>query len=256
MLSREWLQAFVPVGVLVGANQWAAVGAGVLFIEHDLLWLVTAHHVVLDAGKDRIAPLLYKNDNSIVIVRLGEIHSSTGTYWIENEKMDLAATPLPTSPDFAIKAVSRRECIPLAEVIPSMPSYTVGCPYGVSGLDPSRPRPLVLDGVVSGINERESVIYTSAPTFPGNSGGPLVVYRNPFNPAGGLTIGAAPLLLAGIVLATNLVSVPSQAKGMPPLHLGTVRASEQVIALLDSAEARTLVDRLKGGPQLSAGGTR
>jgi S1-C subfamily serine protease len=243
MLSREWLQAFVPVGVVVGANKWSAVGAGVVFHEHDLLWLVTARHVVVDAGYERVVPLLNKSDGGVVVLQLADIQRSCGFSWLEDEPRDLAATPLPIFPGLAVKAVTKRECIPLREVVPSMPSYTVGCPYGVAGLDPTRPGPLVLDGVVSGTKEQEGLIYTSAPTFPGNSGGPLVVYRNPFR-AHGLDLGET-VLFAGVVLATNLVVAPNQHRGMPPLHLGVVRSSDAVVELLLSDRAKVLADRLR-----------
>ena len=141
MLSREWLQAFVPVGIATG-QKWAATGAGAVFLEHEILWLVTARHVVLDAGKNRVAQLLTKEDGGIVIVPLADVHKSSGASWVEDEQTDLAATPLPTMPGLAIKAVTGKECISISDVIPAMPSFTVGCPYGVAGLDPGRPGPL------------------------------------------------------------------------------------------------------------------
>jgi hypothetical protein len=244
MLSREWLQAFVPLGMLEGKDRWSAVGAGVLFIEHGVLWLVTALHAVRDV-KERIAPLLRKTDGTVLIVSLADVQKSAAFSWLEDGPMDLAATPMPSAPDLQIKGVTRRECLLIKNVIPSMPAYTVGCPYGLTGLDPARPSPLVLDGVVSGTNEPELTIYTSAPTFPGNSGGPLVVHRSPISPTGNHSVGPLPLLFAGIVLAARLVPAPDESSRLPPLHLGIVRSADAVLRLLDSPEARDLASRLK-----------
>lgn len=251
MLSREWLQAFVPLGILVGQQEWRAVGAGVVFLEHDILWLVTARHVVANGGAQRIAPIFDQADNTVGVVPLGEFQRFHSFGWIEDKVADLAVSPLPAASGARLKAVTRRDCILIKDLVPSMPSYTVGCPYGVVGLDPARPRPLVLDGVVSGTRESDNVIFTSAPTFPGNSGGPLVVYRSPFNAAGGLRVGQPPVLFAGIVLATTMVPSPDRNAGLPPLHLGMVRSADVVLELLGSAASADLAARLKGSPNLA-----
>lgn len=222
-----------------------ATGAGILFLEHDLLWLVTARHVVLDAGKERVAALLNKSGGSVLVLQLADIHRSSGLSWLEDEPHDLVATPIPVAPDLAVKALTRKECIPLREVVPSMPAYTVGCPYGVAGLDPTKPSPLVLGGVVSGTSEQKGVIFTSAPTLPGNSGGPLIVCRNPLCSAGGLALGVPSALLAGVMLATALVTDPNQQAGMPPLHLGVARSSDAVLDLLLSENGKQLAERLR-----------
>lgn len=253
MLSREWLQAFVPVGVAAGPGQWVATGAGVLFLEHGLLWLVTARHVVLEAGKDHVSPLLTTTDGGVVVVQIGKVQHSAGFAWVEDERADLAATPLPTTSGLAVKAVTRRECIPIGDVIPSMPSFTVGCPYGLAGLEPGRPTPLVMDGVVSAVRPSEDLIFTSAPTFPGNSGGPLMVYRNPFAPSGALVVGEPVVYLAGIILQTQLVA-DHRHPGIPPLHLGMARSSDAILRLLDSEAARATAARLLAQPPPSASG--
>lgn len=244
MLSPEWLQAFVPVGFAPGPNQWKATGGGVVFLEHDLLWLVTARHVVEETGQKRIAPLLTKADGSIVVVQLADMQASSGFSWLEDEQADVAVTPLPVMPGLAVKAVTHKECILVKDVIPSMPAFTLGCPYGLVGLDPEHPRPLVLDGVVSGTRPSENLIFTSTPTFPDNSGGPLVVFRNPCSAAGGLTVGQPVVLLAGVVLQMRLVSDPNLS-GIPPLHLGVVRSADAILRLLLSDEAVSMAKRLR-----------
>ena len=87
---------------------------------------------------------------------------------------------MPSSPDFCIKAVTAEKCLRMTELVPSMPCFTVGCPYGLHGLNPQEATPLVLDGVISGVDPVSRKVYTSAPTFPGNSGGPLIALRTHF----------------------------------------------------------------------------
>ena len=244
MLTREWLQAFVPLGVVPSPGQWRAIGAGVLFVHHELLWLITARHV-LRAGRDQIAPLLATTADRVAVLDLESIQNDTALSWIEREDTDIAVTLLPIFPEARIKALSVKECITLDDVVPSMRTYTVGCPYGVPGVDPSRPQPLILDGVVSGVSEAERVIFTSAPTFPGNSGGPLLVVRSPVNPSGGVVIGRPTVLFAGIMLQTALVRAPRTDEGLPPLHLGIARTADDVITLLESSEALTQVRKAK-----------
>jgi hypothetical protein len=181
------------------------------------------------------------------VIQLGDVQREAKTRWIEDGKTDLAATPMPVPPGARLKVLSEQWCIRIADVVPSMPCYTVGCPYGMHGVDPSKPAPLVLDGVISGVSERDGILYTTAPTFPGNSGGPLVVFRSPISPTGAIVgdAGRPTLLFAGIVVETVLVSEPSSSHGMPPLHLGAVRCADSVLALVRSPEARELAETIR-----------
>jgi S1-C subfamily serine protease len=133
----------------------------------------------------------------------------------------------------------------MPEIIPSMLSFTVGCPYGLPGVDPQQATPLVLHGAISGVNRESRKIYTSAPTFPGNSGGPLLVVRPPFDPSGRtIMVGSPTVLLAGIMLESALLSSPIPGDKIPPLHLGVAAPIEAVFTLLDSPQAQELESRL------------
>src|ERR1700752_4558981 len=116
MLSKEWLQAFVPIGIPAGSNRWRAIGAGVLFLDSGILWLVTANHVLRNAQAERITPLLRKTDGGVALVKLGDVQKSSKTSWIQDEKLDLAAAPLPVFEQVALKAVSEHECLRIADV--------------------------------------------------------------------------------------------------------------------------------------------
>lgn len=241
MLTRQWLSAFVPIGVLRSANEWVPIGAGVLFHEPPVIWLITANHVVKNAEGHEIAPLVSAKGGGVTPVRIPEIQEKYGFGWHADESQDVAVTLMPVSSDWEIKAIDESLCMNRSELIPSMPCYTVGCPYGVTGFDPQRATPLVLDGIVSGLDPESGYIYTSVPTFPGNSGGPIIVRRDPFNPAGGALIGRPILFLAGILLQARLVSSsadPSTALSLPPLHLGVGVSIEAALALIKSSSAQ------------------
>jgi hypothetical protein len=242
----------------------------VFFHKPPLLWIVTARHVVKKVGPSALTALVTRSSGEgVIVVKVGEILATNGFSWIEDEVSDLAAAPMPTSPDFAIKAVTPDNCLSLRELIPSMPCFTVGCPYGLHGLNPQKATPLVLDGIISGVDPASRKVYTSAPTFPGNSGGPLIAIRSPFNPAGGMIVGRPTVLFAGIMLETALLSadpashipplhsgsaplvsptpgpITDSASRTPPLHLGVAAPADGVLTLLDSEEARAIIARVE-----------
>ena len=247
MLTRDWLSAFVPIGVLRSTNEWSPIGAAVLFHEPPVVWLVTANHVVRNAIGQAITALVTAKQGGIVAVNIQDMQQKHGYGWHEDESKDVAATLMPINPEWELKAIDQNLCINGSELVPSMPCFTVGCPYGVRGFDPQRATPLVLDGIISGIDGGTGSIYTSVPTFPGNSGGPIIVRRDPFNPAGGLTVGQPILLLAGIMLQAMLVSSPSDIStgvSLPPLHLGVGVSIDAALNLIHSPSGRSTRQRV------------
>ena len=236
MLSPDWLSAFVPIGILRSPTDWTPIGAGVLLHDPPVIWLITAGHVVKTAKDHDIAPLVTRREGGLVVVNLREIQGKNAYGWHFDEKRDMAATLMPLSNDWLVKAVDEKLCIKANEIIPSMQCYTVGCPYGVRGFDPQRSTPLVLDGVIAGIDTGSGIIYTSVPTFPGNSGGPIIVRRDPFDASGRLTVGQPVVLLAGVILEASVVSAPTRsAPGtLPPLHLGIGMSIEAALSLIKS----------------------
>ncbi|MBI2917739.1 MAG: trypsin-like peptidase domain-containing protein [Chloroflexi bacterium] len=206
-----------------------------------MMWLITANHVVQNAKGHEIAPLVSVKGGGVAVVRIGEIQTKYNYQWHADVANDVAATLMPSSPDWTIKAIGENACIRKSELVPSMACFTVGCPYGVMGFDPERATPLVLDGIISGLDPRTGHIFTSTPTFPGNSGGPIIVRRDPFSPGGGLHVGSPVLLLAGIIL--RVVEVPSPPDpsspvSLPPLRLGEGVSIETALDLVRSPSAR------------------
>jgi hypothetical protein len=129
-----------------------------------------------------------------------------------------------------------------------MPCFTIGCPYGLRGVDPGKATPLVLDGVIAGVNQSNRRIFTNAATFPGNSGGPLIAVRSPFAPDGSMMVGRPTVLLAGIVLQSALVPSPMPGDLTPPLHLGVAAPADAVLGLLDSEQAQAILPRIQLSP--------
>ena len=127
---------------------------------------------------------------------------------------------------------------------------------------------MVLDGVISGMDPENRKVYTSAPTFPGNSGGPLIAYPSNFYPGADGIPGRFPVFLAGIMLETKLLPtqdpikrIPSMSgyagsaqslpasdpiNRIPSLHLGVAAPVDAVLALLDSDQAKAIIARVEG----------
>jgi hypothetical protein len=244
MLSSEWLTTVAPVGALQADNQWAAFGACIFLHKPPIVWLVTASHVVEKVGPDTLTVLLtHTSGSGVVVVELGKILTDHNLAWLRDRVNDLAAAPMPHFPEVSIKALTPENCLPMAKLVPSMPSFTVGCPYGLHGLNPEQAIPLVLDGVISGVDPASRKVYTSAPTFPGNSGGPLIVV--PFDPIGGINTGRPTLFIAGIMLESKLLQAPDVTSRIPPLHLGMAASVDSVLALLDSDQARAITTQVE-----------
>jgi len=244
MLTDEWLSVFAPVGVLKQPDAWQPLGAGVLFHTGSCLWLLTADHVIRDASGEHVAVLVNHHKDGMVVVDLTEVHQQHDVQWVRNPSLDVAASLMPSSPDWNIKAATEDFCISLKQILPSMPCYTVGCPYGVATLDQKRATPLVLDGVVSGVNPDSRLIYISAPTFPGNSGGPVLVIRVPYDPGGSLVVGRPTVLLAGLVREMALVQANGSSHAAPALHLGIGVSIEVALELLKSEVAVAQMEKL------------
>jgi hypothetical protein len=243
MLSREWLSAFVPIGLLHNQNSWKPNGAGVLLHDHPFIWLVTANHVVPAKTTDHIGVFVTNpGERQRVCIDLTNEHQALGLGWVRDAENDVATCLMPVNPAWDIKAVGEELCIKFEEVLPSMQCYTVGCPYGVSGVDPQRATPLVLEGIISGVDSNDPLIYISTPTFPGNSGGPILILRPPYNPAGSLFVGNPTVLLAGIVRDQLLVR--GNEEGSPFLHLGRGVPISACIRLIKSEEARQQAARV------------
>jgi hypothetical protein len=146
-------------------------------------------------------------------------------------------------PGIAIKAIDPTRFLPIAEVLPTMPAVTAGCPYGLPGVDPRKPLPIALDGIVAGTDPDSQTLFLSTPTFPGNSGGPIFISRSPMSAEGVLTVGRPTLFLAGIVIGVQ--SVAPHDVHESPLRLGVGVGADVLRHLLEGAEAERMREVIK-----------
>ena len=250
MLSRDWLKAFLPVGVMRQVTGdarvgWQPVGAGTIVEGDGVLWFVTAAHVIRQhPGPFVLLVPARAGTPGPIPLNLTATQAQTGTAWVFAEQHDLAATLMPLAPTFDVRAVARELFLGIDGAVPSMPCFTVGCPHGV--LVPGRSAPLVQDGVVSGVGDGD-LIYTTAPTFPGNSGGPLLVVRVPYTTGGAITVGGSTVFFAGVMSQYALFRAEGaeHAPLLPALHLGVAVSADAVAALLDSPECKAQEDLAK-----------
>jgi len=241
MLDQQWLATFAPVGDIPAPGQWRPAGAGVFLAHHDLVWLVTAHHLV--TGTRDLGVLVPIHGRPALVGLTAAMEDQPELEWLISPSHDIAVAPMSTPDGIGIKALSRDQCIPEDEVLASMPCLTGGCPYGLPGVDRQRTIPLVLDGVIAGTDPESRSIFISPPTFRGNSGGPIIVVRSPFDPAGGMTVGQQTVLLAGIV--SEVHTIESDDANAAPLRLGTGVAIDVVFELLDGADGIAMAQRIK-----------
>jgi hypothetical protein len=239
MLDSEWLNSFAAVGLLSGgagaAAQWRPIGASVLVAEHGLTWLVTANHVLPSEPSPRVAVRVDVYGDP-TLVNIWEIQTQTpGLHWVRDAEHDLAACLLPNLPGARVRSIPREFWAANDMELTSMTCVIGGCPLGLPGLDPTRAMPIVLDGIVAGMDRTAQRIYVTAPTYPGNSGGPIFVERPWHNASGGGTIGGGPTtFLAGVVLQTGKIEASGYTER---LHLGVAAHISQVADLLDTVDA-------------------
>lgn len=207
--------------------------------DEPYIWYVTAEHILKESHKVYVYVNHQKTNR--YLVDISSLHKQHGIEWVIDEKQDLAATLFPSDPDFKIKAISFPTFLKSEELIPSMTCYSVGCPYGLAGFDMNNITPCVLDGIVSGIDTIHNRIYVTVPTFPGNSGGPLFVWKEPIKPNGDAKFSEQILYFGGIIseyaLVGNGISGENYQSSPPSMHLGVVIPAESISNLLQSEQA-------------------
>lgn len=238
MLDQDWLSCFAALGVVEASNsasaRWRPSGACVFVEAHGLSWLVTANHVLPQSPLPQMA-LRLDVGVATTLVPLWEAHAGTpGIGWIRNQDTDLAICPFPVLPGARVKTVPEKLFVPADLELTSMACLTGGCPLGLPGLDPARAMPIVLDGIVAGVDRGSKRLFITAPTYPGNSGGPVFVEQPLHNAVGGIDAGRPTTLLAGIVLQSGKIEASGYSDR---LSLGVAASIELVKELLESSEA-------------------
>ncbi|MBN1959407.1 MAG: hypothetical protein JW841_00550 [Deltaproteobacteria bacterium] len=252
MLDQDWLKAFAAFGSIQHPNLWLPMGACVFISYEEIVWCVTAAHILNDA-KDKSVGCLVEVSGQQTILNLTEIQSKTPNIrWIIDQASDLAACPMPLPNGINIRSVGFDRCLEQKDLLPSMPCLTAGQPYGLPGVDRTKPTPLILDGVIAGIDAENGRVFVSVPTFPGNSGGPIIAYRMPWSTGGGMNVGRQIVFLAGVITRTILLKNEQDDKNhrsdknfMPPLHLGMGATVDNIKKLLTSDNALQILQTIK-----------
>lgn len=250
MLDRDWLKTFAAFGFIPEANRWLPTGACVFVGHEDVVWCVTAAHVLTQAAEKSVGAIVSINGQQ-TIVDLTAIYKATpGVGWIIDTNSDVAAGPMPMPPGIDIRSIGFDRMLEQDDLLPSMSCLTGGQPYGLPGVDPDKPTPLILDGVIAGVDLARSRVFVSVPTFPGSSGGPIIAYRTPWDPSGSMVVGSPTVFLAGIVTETIVVpnNQPDQPH-VPPLHLGCGATTNSVKKLLTSEATMQMLGAIRSQEQ-------
>ncbi len=246
MLDHDWLRTFASFGIVPQPDRWLPTGACVFIHHQEVIWCVTAAHVLDGAPGQSFGCMVTINGSSIVLKLTESYRQMPGVGWIFDRASDLAAGPMPMPAGIDIRALGFEQCLDQKDLIPSMPCLTAGQPYGLPGVDMSKPTPLILDGVIAGIDPTHRLVFVSVPTFPGNSGGPIIAHRSPWTRGGAMHVGAPTVFLAGIVTQTVLVeNNQPQKAAIPSLHLGRGATMDAVKELLTGPSGARMLSAIR-----------
>lgn len=196
----EWLGAFVPLGKLENET-WSPLGAGVLFVEAPILWLLTARSVLEAAGDAPISAWV-RDSKQGTLLDLTTGRRGTPLDWIASEEDDVAVCIFPTDRSFKFKAFNESQCFPAHDLQALLPTATLCAPYGLAPLT-GWTKPLVLTGSMASVDRESGQLVTTSPLLPRNTGAPLLVTL-PSQSGGGVH-------LAGILSHTVTVPEPYQS---------------------------------------------
>lgn len=219
-MSQDWLGSFVPLGLSREGQSWVPIGAGVLYIDHPVLWLITAR-VVLQRAQDAGRPLsaYVSQDQGGTILDLTTGRRGTPLDWLIDEPSGLATCLFPVDPRWPLKAFPEARCGGFDQLTPAMQVLTVGAVYNqAEALGHPGPLPLVLTSSVARVEATRVIL--NAPLPPQNLGAPLLV---PVSGESGGGVG-----LAGIV--TAVATIPAEP-GTPASSLRLAVTSPVLAAL-------------------------
>jgi hypothetical protein len=249
MLDREWLKTFAPFGIIQPSGQWLPTGACVFVDYGGVAWCITAGHI-FGRAVDTPVGCLVPIDGQLTVVALSDVYQKmSGIGWILEPASDLAVGPMPMQPGMDIHSIGFDRCLQLQDVHPSMPCVIAGQTYGLPGIDAVKPTPILLDGIIAGIDLPTQRVFLSVPMFPGNNGGPIIAYLAPLQAGDSTQLGVSAAFLAGIV--TETLVIPRQHTDViaqTPMHLGSGASIDAVKNLLFGAEATRMLSLIKSLP--------
>lgn len=236
MLESHWLLTCAPMGIFDDQNKcWKALGTGVFVYDDPFIWYVTANHFFKNKNLNFSVLIGHKKENKC-LVDISALHQKLQIGWLIDEKNDLAATLFPSDENFMLKAIDLNFFMSTKEMAPTMSCYSISFPYSLANFDVENIVPFVQKGIISSINNKLERIYVTVPIFPGNSGGPIFVNKQPHS--------VQDIGFGGIIsdLAT-IDNGDAEKLSAVPQQVGIVIPSEHVQKLLHSEKACQLKQR-------------
>ncbi|HBP17601.1 MAG TPA: hypothetical protein DEA08_07400 [Planctomycetes bacterium] len=222
----EWLGSFVPLGKVEGES-WTPIGAGVLFVEAPIVWLLTARSALEAAGDAPISAWV-RDDKKGTLLDLTQGRRGTPLDWIVSKDDDVAVCLFPTDPSWKVKAFNESQCFPAHDLQALLPTATLCAPYGLAPLS-GWTMPLVQTGTMASVDRETGQLVTTAPLLPRNAGAPLLITL-PTQSGGGVQ-------LAGILSHTVAVPEPHRSTA-PPVRLAIGQPVLAALALIRGEQGK------------------
>ena len=204
MLEKEWLLTCAPIGSLEKTKQsWKPIATGVFVYDNPFIWYVTSCQQVFKNNGTSLYVLLRHKKLHQILFNLSPMHKQENLDWVFDEENDIAATLFPADPNFDLKAIGFESFLASKDMLPAMNCYSVSYPYILAELDAEKVNPCVLGGIISRIDE-PSKVYITTPIFPDNCGGPLFIWKSPFNSSNSITLGNPSIYFGGIIDGNDL----------------------------------------------------
>lgn len=189
---EDWLGAVVPLG-LAREGAWRPIGAGALFIDPPVVWLLSVGSLLDAVPADRNLAAFVSEEQGGTVLDLTTGRRGTPIDWIRHASLDLAACLFPINPAWSIKAFPEARCVESEQLFPGLAVQAVCSAYG-SELG-ARPAPLLLGGTLA--RKEPAGLVTTLPLLPQNAGTPLLV---PISAQEGGGVALAGILLRRIAL--------------------------------------------------------
>lgn len=239
----ECLPAVLPVGRTRDGG-FQPLGAGVLFIDSPLVWLLTARSLVEAAGDAPLGAYISpEREGTVVDLTTGR--RGTPLDWLRDPEHDVAACLFPIDPSWPIKAFPEARCVDASLLGPATTVASVSLPWGLPGSSGPPPR-VVLPGTLTHFGPHR--LLTTAPLLPLNVGAPLVLCATE-DAGGGLG-------LVGLLTRTLVVPEPPGSPA-PPVRMAEAVPIEAAVALVRSdagkAQRRLAIESSRSAPQAGQG---
>lgn len=238
MLDKEWLFTWAPIGIFKSTQHWKAIASGIFIYDNPFIWYVTSHQQICTSSTNSLYVLLKHKKKGQILFDISSMHKREKIEWIVDEHYNMAATLFPTDPDFELKAVGFDYFLPSKDMLTAMNCFSIGYPYELAEQDTKNIAPFVLEGIISKIEEKRSIVYVTTPIFLENYGSPLFLWKSPFNSSHSIVLGNPSIYFGGIM--TDTIIVENSTKKA----LGIMSPSEVVKNLLFSAQALSQKEKL------------